>query len=304
MQSLTPEQREKWHLVLHEVPVEQGTLSVVEEGESIANTHSHLTLSDRIYIEQTLELRMKFKDIALFIEKDPTKVSKEIRRHRVAKESGRRTALCENRSTCTKQHMCHQRYCNRMCGKCTLHYCHSYCEDAPVCRRLASPPYVCNGCGIRSCRQDSKYYYRAQIAEKGYRELLSESRRGINKTALELDDLDRLISPLLKQGQPLNHIYATHEDEIGCSRCSIYHYLEQGGPVLLTMLFRSCNFMLIFLLARNMRADVCEIFEAIETVLGTEKIQELFEVVLTDNGAEFKNHPCWNETFPVNAVRT
>ena len=56
----------------------------------MANTHSHLTLSDRIYIEQALERRMKFKDIALFIEKDPTTVSKEIRRHRVAKESGRR----------------------------------------------------------------------------------------------------------------------------------------------------------------------------------------------------------------------
>ena len=52
---------------------------------------------------------------------------------------------------------------------------------------------------------------------------------GINKTALELDDLDRLISPLLKQGQPLSHIYATHEDEIGCSRRSIYQYLEQGA---------------------------------------------------------------------------
>ena len=64
---------------------------------------------------------------------------------------------------------------------------------------------------------------------------------------------------------------------------------SKGGPVLLTMLFRSCNFMLIFLLARNTQADVCEIFEAIETVLGTEKMQELFEVVLTDNGAEFKN---------------
>ena len=61
MQSLTPEQREKWHLVLHEVPVEQGTLSVVEEGEPMANTHSHLTLSDRTYIEQTLERRMSFK---------------------------------------------------------------------------------------------------------------------------------------------------------------------------------------------------------------------------------------------------
>lgn len=197
-----------------------------------------------------------------------------------------------------------------------------------------------------------KYYYRAQIAEQDYREVLSGTRRGINKTTLELDDLDRLISPLLKQGQPLNYIFATHEDEIGCSRRSIYHYLEQGafsagpidlprkvrykprkvrkhieksvpgyrveltykdferymedhpeanvvemdtvegskgGPVLLTMLFRSCNFMLIFLLARNTQADVCEIFEAMELVLGTEKMRDLFEVILTDNGLEFKN---------------
>lgn len=89
----------------------------------MANTHSHLTLSDRIYIEQALERRMKFKDIAVFIGKDPTTISKEIRRHRVAKESGRKTALCENRSTCTKQHVCRQSYCNKLCGKCTLHYC-------------------------------------------------------------------------------------------------------------------------------------------------------------------------------------
>ena len=329
-------------------------MPAVGEGGPVANTHSHLTLSDRIYIEQALERRMKFKEIAVFIGKDPTTVSKEIRRHRVVKESGRKTALCENRSTCTKQHMCRQKYCNKLCGKCTLHYCHSYCKDysAPICRRLTSPPYVCNGCGIRSCRQDIKYYYRAQIAENNYREVLSDTRRGINKTPLELDNLDRLISPLLKQGQPLNHIFATHENEIGCSRRSIYHYLEQGafsassidlprkvrykprktrqhlekpvpgyrvertykdferymenhpeanvvemdtvegskgGPVLLTMLFRSCNFMLIFLLARNTQADVCETFEAMELVLGTEKMRELFEVILTDNGPEFKN---------------
>ena len=196
----------------------------------MANTHSHLTLSDRIYIEQALERRMKFKDIALFIEKDPTTVSKEIRRHRIAKESERKTALCENRNVCTKKHMCRQSYCNKSCGKCTLHYCQSYCKDysAPVCRRLTSPPYVCNGCGLRNCRQNTKYYYRAQIADRDYRGMLSDARRGINKNALELDDLNSLISPLLKQGQPLNHIFATHENEIGCSRRTIYHYLEQG----------------------------------------------------------------------------
>ena len=64
---------------------------------------------------------------------------------------------------------------------------------------------------------------------------------------------------------------------------------SKGDPVLLTMLFRSCNFMLIFLLAQNTQADVCEFFEAMELVLGTEKMRELFEVLLTDNGPEFKN---------------
>ena len=77
---------------------------------------------------------------------------------------------------------------------------------------------------------------------------------------------------------------------------------SKGGPVLLTMLFRSCNFMLIFLLARNTQADVCEIFEAMELVLGTEKMRDLFEVILTDNGLEFKILPCWNETFPDSAI--
>ena len=56
--------------------------------------HQHLTLSDRIYIETALDRRMKFKDIAVFIEKDPSTVSKEIRLHRSEKRSGTRSALC------------------------------------------------------------------------------------------------------------------------------------------------------------------------------------------------------------------
>ena len=36
----------------------------------------HLTLSDRIYIEQGLLQLMSFKDIAAFLYKDPTTISK------------------------------------------------------------------------------------------------------------------------------------------------------------------------------------------------------------------------------------
>lgn len=191
--------------------------------------HMHLSLSDRIYIEQALERRMKFKDIAIFIEKDPSTVSKEIRRHRIKKSSGKRSALCIHRSTCTKTGMCNQQYCyHKSCGKCTLHYCQHSCPEyeAPACSRLDHAPYVCNGCNLRNCRQETKYYYRAQVADQEYRGTLSTSRKGLNCTALELDDMDRIISPLLKQGQPLNHIFAAHGEELGCSRRTLYYYLK------------------------------------------------------------------------------
>ena len=316
--------------------------------------HQHLMLSDRIYIEQGLERRISFKDIAKFIAKDPTTISKEIRRHRIEKSQQRTTALCIHRDTCTKTRMCNNRYCSKVCGKCTQRSCQGHCGDyqAASCHRLERAPYVCNGCGIRSCRQSTKYYYRAQYADQNYHEVLSSSRSGINKTPLELDDMDRIVSPLLKQGQPLGHIFATHGQQLGCSRRTLYHYIEQGafsagnldlprkvrykprkarkplqrtipsyrtdrtykdfekymeahpetnvvemdtvegtkgGPVLLTMLFRNCNFMLLFLLERNTQECVCQVFNALEQRLGTGGMLDIFPVILTDNGSEFKN---------------
>ncbi len=46
----------------------------------------HLTLSDRINIEKGLNSRKTFAEIARIIHKDPTTVSKEIRRHAMVKE--------------------------------------------------------------------------------------------------------------------------------------------------------------------------------------------------------------------------
>lgn len=179
-----------------------------------------------------------------------------------------------------------------------------------------------------------------------------EARQRINATALELDNMDLVISPLLKQGQPLSHIFAAHEGDLSCSRRTIYNCLDCGafsagpidlphkvrykprkkrivagpipnyrqertyrdfsrfmeshgdtnivemgtveggrssGQVLLTMFFRNCGFMAIFLLEHNTQECVCQVFEQIEGVLGTEKMAEVFGVILTDNGSEFKD---------------
>ncbi len=43
----------------------------------------HLTLEDRNYIEQALNQNMTFKEIAKFLSKDPTTISKEIKKHRI-----------------------------------------------------------------------------------------------------------------------------------------------------------------------------------------------------------------------------
>ena len=50
----------------------------------IPGNQKHLTLEDRIYIENELNKGTSFKDIARFLCKDPTTISKEIRAHRLS----------------------------------------------------------------------------------------------------------------------------------------------------------------------------------------------------------------------------
>ena len=50
----------------------------------IPGNQKHLTLNDRIYIENELAKGTFFKGIAAFLCKDPTTISKEVRAHRIS----------------------------------------------------------------------------------------------------------------------------------------------------------------------------------------------------------------------------
>ena len=198
-----------------------------------------------------------------------------------------------------------------------------------------------------------KYYYHAEHAQTRYRSTLCDSRQGINLNEDELAILDNLVSPLLKKGQSLNHIYANHKNEIPCSKKTLYGYIDQcllsvgnldlprkvrykkrkkhqketvkdpryrvgrnyneflefiaqnpeipvvemdtveglkvESQVLLTFIFRSCSYMLIYLLKNQRQKQVCEVFDNLEATLGYETFTKLFPIVLTDNGSEFKD---------------
>ena len=54
------------------------------------------------------------------------------------------------------------------------------------------------------------------------------SRSGINLKPEELQHLNELLSPLIRKGQPLSHVYAAHKEDIPVCRRTVYNYLDQG----------------------------------------------------------------------------
>lgn len=60
-----------------------------------------------------------------------------------------------------------------------------------------------------------------------------------------------------------------------------------GGKCFLTLMFRQFRLMLIFLLPHKKSKYVTEVFDMLKRELGESEFARLFEVILTDNGAEF-----------------
>ena len=198
--------------------------------KSIPGNQKHLTLSDRCFIEQSLIQGLSFRQMAIALKKDPSTISKEIKLHRSMPRpimSGRND--CIHSPKCRNQHVCGDEICMRLCWSCKQKDCHEHCShyERFYCKRIEKAPFVCNGCSnIPSCKHPH-YFYHAREADADYRRTLVKSRSGINCSPEQLEALDNLISPLLLKGQPLGHIFATHKDEIFCSRRTVYNYLDQ-----------------------------------------------------------------------------
>jgi len=62
-----------------------------------------------------------------------------------------------------------------------------------------------------------------------------------------------------------------------------------GGKALLTLMFKSCDFMLAFLRDRNTSQSVIDVFNDLYERLGIDCFKSLFPVLLGDNGSEFSN---------------
>jgi len=62
-----------------------------------------------------------------------------------------------------------------------------------------------------------------------------------------------------------------------------------GGKVLLTMMFKSCDFMIARIRDRNTSQSVIDCFDWMYGAFGAEHFKALFRIILGDNGSEFSN---------------
>ena len=273
--------------------------------------HKHLTLSDRNDIQLGLERGETFKAIGRLILKDPTTVSKEVKRNRQVREST--------------------------------------CHNLP-CPLLDKAPFVCNGCPKRrqNCGY-KKILYLAKQAQKQYEQTLVESREGTPLNSKTFWDMDKVISDGVKKGQHIYHILKTHNLDVSSS--TVYRHIRKGylsiapidlaravkfkerrksklpsipkeakkgrsyedfqnyltlnqldswlemdtvmgrtgGKVLLTFNLSFCNFIFARLLDNKTALEVTKhLYDIKNTFHQADKdFFQLFPVILTDNGGEF-----------------
>ncbi len=273
--------------------------------------HKHLTLSDRNDIQLGLERGETFKAIGQSILKDPTTVSKEVKRNRQVREST--------------------------------------CDNLP-CPLLDKAPFVCNGCPKRrqNCGY-KKIFYLAKQAQKQYEQTLVEAREGTPLNSKTFWDMDKVISDGVKKGQHIYHILKTHNLDVSSS--TVYRHIRKGylsiapidlaravkfkerrksklpsipkeakkgrsyedflnylalnqldswlemdtvmgrmgGKVLLTFNLSFCNFIFARLLDNKTALEVTKHLYDIKNTLhqADKDFFQLFPVILTDNGREF-----------------
>ena len=285
--------------------------------------NKHMTLEDRIEIQECLSKGMSFKAIAQRIGKDPTTVSKEIKKRLVIKEAPVKRSKADGTPSEGKQ-----------------------CPD------LLRAPFVCNPCKkSRSYCAYQKQLYYAKHAHKAYETLLVEAREGIPLNKQEFYEADAIITEGIKNGQRLYHIMESHN--IGFSISSAYRHLHRGylsvnkldfprvvkfkarkqrrpdyipkaakigrtyadflafidehcikswvemdtvigrigGKAIQTFDFTSCNFMFGLLLDDKTAAEVTLKTRSLKEKLYGNDIHfgDIFPLLLTDNGGEFAN---------------
>lgn len=152
--------------------------------------NKHMTLDDRIEIQECLSKGMTFKAIGERIGKNQTTISREVKIHMEP-------------------------------------YTNSFVRTDEVCPKLLKAPFVCNGCEKKS-RSSCPYrrqLYSAKKAQAEYDTVLVESRTGIPLNKESFYETERIISEAVQNGQHIYHIIRANDLPI--STATVYRHIQK-----------------------------------------------------------------------------
>jgi len=302
----------------------------------ISKKHKHLTSDDRQEIMECLDKGMAFKAIARRVGKDPTTISKEVKKHlKIVEPSSAKSTKPDGAPL-----------------------------EAKICPSLLKAPFVCNPCDRRrrNCHFQKQLYV-AKSAHSEYEALLREAREGIPLNKDQFWQADATITEGIKKGQRLYHIMATRD--VGFSKSSAYRHLNRGylsvskldfprvvkfksrkqyradcvpkaikagrtyddflsfteehgvkswvemdtvigrvgGKVIMTFDFTFCNFMFGLLMDDKSAAEAALRVRALKVALGKAEVRfgAVMPLLLTDNGGEFSNISAFTDDLEGNA---
>lgn len=164
----------------------------------------HLTFAKRCKIETLLGEGQSLRYIAECIGCSPSTISREIRLHVSVQKSYAND--CIYRTDCHHKHVCGGISCKKKCKTCAK--CKKYCTDYTqlFCSHLVEDKGLCNGCNKFNYCHLEKKFYKAEIAQNEYKELLVGRRNGFDLTGEEIENINHLVSPLIMKGQSPYHI--------------------------------------------------------------------------------------------------
>lgn len=193
----------------------------------MAKNYKHLSLEERVLIEDRLNFQKSIRSIAKELGKSPSTILREIRNHSVIiKEE---FTDCLNRKDCNYRRLCGKTDCKKLCSRCSIP-CRKFCTDyvKAFCDKLTESPYVCNGCSnLNLCRRE-RNLYRANKAEQLYREELTVSRAGFDITEKELNTINELASPMLKHGLSPYHVKQTYGEKLPISESTLRRMIDSN----------------------------------------------------------------------------
>ena len=193
--------------------------------------YSHLTLEDRVQIKVKLDAACSFRKIAKDLGKSPTTISQEIRKHRSHIEKHAFNTLynpCKHRRNCPARLLCGKLYCKKpSCSSCK-EGCSSLCPhyEEERCALLQKAPFVCNGCKQKNRCGLTHYEYMPTVAQKEYKELLSDARLGRSYSSEEIQYINKTVKADLKRGLSPYTIWTNHQNELPCSHRTIYRLVQ------------------------------------------------------------------------------